>query len=101
MSADCLSAAALHAEWHCTPKAWQLLAATLLLQCVIAGALPFCKLNGIAHQNLGSCNLLLQCVTAAADQQDVRQRMNLRWGVMPFRLDFAANPEENVDTTFQ
>ena len=36
-----------------------------------------------------------------ADQQDVRQRMNLRWGVMPFRLDFSANPEENVDTTFK
>ena len=36
-----------------------------------------------------------------ADQQDVRQRMNLRWGVMPFRLDFAANPEENIEITFQ
>ena len=36
-----------------------------------------------------------------ADQQDVRQRMNLRWGVMPFRLDFAANPEENIDVTFK
>lgn len=36
-----------------------------------------------------------------ADQQDVRQRMNLRWGVMPFRLDFAANPEENIEITFK
>ena len=40
-------------------------------------------------------------VVMHADQQDVRQRMNLRWGVMPFRLDFSANPEENVDTTFK
>jgi len=36
-----------------------------------------------------------------ADQQDVRQRLNLRWGVMPFRLDFAPDPEENVDRTFR
>ena len=36
-----------------------------------------------------------------ADQQDVRQRMNLRWGVMPFRLDFAENPEENIERTFK
>jgi pyruvate kinase len=30
----------------------------------------------------------------------VRARLNLRWGVMPFRLDFGADPEENVDRTF-
>lgn len=41
------------------------------------------------------------CVALCADQQDVRQRMNLRWGVMPFRLDFAANPEENIEITFK
>ena len=44
---------------------------------------------------------VLICVAVHADQQDVRQRMNLRWGVMPFRLDFSGNPEENVDTTFK
>ena len=26
--------------------------------------------------------------------------MNLRWGVMPFRLDFDADPEVNVARTF-
>lgn len=51
-------------------------------------------------------NFLSRCrpdcpIFAFTDQQDVRQRMNLRWGVMPFRLDFSANPEENVDTTFK
>ena len=44
---------------------------------------------------------LMSSMVCGADQQDVRQRMNLRWGVMPFRLDFSANPEENVDTTFK
>ena len=28
-------------------------------------------------------------------------RMNLRWGVMPFRLDFAHEPEQNIQRTFQ
>ena len=27
--------------------------------------------------------------------------MNLRWGVMPFRLDFEADPEKNIDRTFR
>lgn len=27
--------------------------------------------------------------------------MNLRWGVMPFRLDFAHEPEQNIQRTFQ
>jgi hypothetical protein len=40
------------------------------------------------------------CRIRYADKQDVRQRLNLRWGVMPFRLDFGADPEENVDRTF-
>ncbi len=42
----------------------------------------------------------LSSTGGAADKQDVRQRLNLRWGVMPFRLDFGADPEENVDRTF-
>lgn len=51
-------------------------------------------------------NFLSRCrpdcpIFAFTDQQDVRTRMNLRWGVMPFRLDFANNPEENVDITFR
>ena len=36
-----------------------------------------------------------------ADKQEVRQRLNLRWGVMPFRLDFDDEPEGNVERTFQ
>ena len=35
-----------------------------------------------------------------ADQQDVRQRLNLRWGVIPFRMDFDPNPEANIYKTF-
>ena len=27
--------------------------------------------------------------------------MNLRWGVMPFRLDFTESPEENILRTFK
>lgn len=27
--------------------------------------------------------------------------MNLRWGVMPFRLDFTDNAEENILRTFK
>eukprot|EP00891_Asterochloris_glomerata_P007380 jgi/Astpho2/7380/e_gw1.00114.32.1_t len=51
-------------------------------------------------------NFLSRCrpdcpIFAFTDQQDVRQRMNLRWGVMPFRLDFADNPEENIERTFK
>ncbi|CAL8462457.1 g1990 [Coccomyxa elongata] len=50
-------------------------------------------------------NFLSRCrpdcpIFAFTDKQDVRQRLNLRWGVMPFRLDFGADPEENVDRTF-
>lgn len=36
-----------------------------------------------------------------ADQQDVRQRLNLRWGVIPFRMAFSQDPEENIRKTFQ
>ena len=35
-----------------------------------------------------------------ADKQDTRQRLNLRWGVMPFRMDLQADPDANVDRTF-
>ncbi|KAK9806482.1 hypothetical protein WJX73_001862 [Symbiochloris irregularis] len=40
-------------------------------------------------------------IFAFTDKQEVRTRMNLRWGVMPFRLDFDADPERNVERTFQ
>ena len=36
-----------------------------------------------------------------ADSQDVRQRLNLRWGVIPFRMDFDVDPERNIRKTFQ
>lgn len=39
-------------------------------------------------------------IFAFTDSQAVRQRLNLRWGVMPFRLDFSDSPEENVSRTF-
>ena len=38
---------------------------------------------------------------AVADSQHVRQRLNLRWGVIPFRMDFASDPETNIRKTFQ
>lgn len=31
----------------------------------------------------------------------MRQRLNLRWGVIPFRMNFAQDPEENIQKTFQ
>ncbi len=39
--------------------------------------------------------------SAPPDKQETRQRLNMRWGVMPFRLDFSADPEENVSRTFK
>ncbi len=48
-----------------------------------------------------ACLIDKASLSGRADQQDVRQRLNLRWGVMPFRLDFAPDPEENVDRTFR
>ena len=61
--------------------------------------LPVCGMtfdSVVDKQGLNVC-----CgMRAHADKQDVRQRLNLRWGVMPFRLDFDADPEENVDRTF-
>ena len=38
---------------------------------------------------------------ACADKQEVRQRLNMRWGVMPFRLDFDDDPEKNIERTFR
>lgn len=52
-----------------------------------------------------ACLLMCICVAllpaAPADSQEVRQRMNLRWGVMPFRIDFEESPEENLARTFK
>lgn len=51
-------------------------------------------------------NFLSRCrpdcpIFAFTDTQEVRQRMNLRWGVIPFRMDFSGDPEENVQRTFR
>lgn len=51
-------------------------------------------------------NFLSRCrpdcpVFAFTDSQDVRQRLNLRWGVIPFRMDFDVDPERNIRKTFQ
>ncbi|WIA37757.1 hypothetical protein OEZ86_014633 [Tetradesmus obliquus] len=51
-------------------------------------------------------NFLSRCrpdcpVFAFTDSQSVRQRLNLRWGIMPFRMPFFPDPEENVRRTFQ
>ena len=35
-------------------------------------------------------------IFAFTDTQEVRQRLNMRWGVNPFRVAFAANHEQNV-----
>lgn len=50
-------------------------------------------------------NFLSRCrpdcpIFAFTDDQEVRQRMNMRWGVIPFRLDFEDDPEKNIDRTF-
>lgn len=39
-------------------------------------------------------------VLAFTDDQAVRRRLNLRWGVMPFWMPFCTDPEENVRNTF-
>lgn len=51
-------------------------------------------------------NFLSRCrpdcpIFAFTDKQEVRQRLNLRWGVMPFRLDFGDDPEKNIERTFK
>jgi len=50
-------------------------------------------------------NFLSRCrpdapIFAFTDTQEVRQHLNMRWGVMPFRLDFEDDPEVNVSRTF-
>lgn len=41
------------------------------------------------YRHLSPSVLLNVTARGGADRQDVRQRLNLRWGVMPFRLDFS------------
>lgn len=40
-------------------------------------------------------------IFAFTDDAEVRQRLNLRWGVTPFRVEFSANFEDNVRRTFR
>jgi hypothetical protein len=40
-------------------------------------------------------------IFAFTPDQSVRRRLNLHWGVMPFRMDFSDDPEENVNRTFK
>ena len=40
-------------------------------------------------------------VHVRADSNSVRRRMNLRWGVMPFRMSFGAQPEDNIIRAFK
>lgn len=37
---------------------------------------------------------------AHTDSQQVRQRLNMRWGVLPFRIDFSNDPEVTVAASF-
>ena len=39
-------------------------------------------------------------VFAFTSSQEVRQRLNLYWGVIPFRLDFSDDLESNLQRTF-
>lgn len=39
-------------------------------------------------------------IFAFCDSQETRQRLNLRWGVIPFRIDLQSDPEANVQRTF-
>ena len=57
----------------------------------------WCTCQGLMHR-LRTVNLSAR---ACADSQEVRQHLNMRWGVMPFRLDFEADPEANVSRTFR
>ncbi|KAL6782593.1 hypothetical protein ACKKBG_A07405 [Auxenochlorella protothecoides x Auxenochlorella symbiontica] len=40
-------------------------------------------------------------IFAFTDSQEVRQRLNLRWGVIPFLVRFEDDPETNVTRTFE
>ena len=67
--------------------------------------------------NLGACaivtftrrgymaNFLSRCrpdapIFAIVPDQGVRQKLNMRWGVIPFLLEFSPDPEANVQRTF-
>eukprot|EP00877_Chromochloris_zofingiensis_P000483 jgi/Chrzof1/10435/UNPLg00362.t1 len=64
-----------------------------------AGIFVFTRRGYMAHF-LSRCRP--DCpIFAFTDQQDVRQRLNLRWGVIPFRTPFSEDPEENVRRTFK
>lgn len=39
-------------------------------------------------------------IFAFTDSKDVRINLNLRWGLIPFRLDFAEDMEVNLRRTF-
>lgn len=50
-------------------------------------------------------SLLSRCrpdapILAFTDRQEVRQALNLRWGVSPFRMDFAEHPEDRIHHAF-
>lgn len=46
-------------------------------------------------------NHLTRCLLSAnSDDNDVRRKANLRWGVMPFRFDFAEDLETNIQLAF-
>ncbi|KAI7838140.1 hypothetical protein COHA_008071 [Chlorella ohadii] len=51
-------------------------------------------------------SLLSRCrpdapIFAFTDKQETRQMLNLRWGVCPFRMDFAENPTDRIYHAFQ
>ena len=50
-------------------------------------------------------SLLSRCrpdcpIFAFTDTKSVRQRLNLQWGLIPFRLDFSGDMESNLRRTF-
>lgn len=68
---------------------------------VLLLALASCTYAYIYIYPFRSQNLAANYPIWYADKQDVRQRLNLRWGVIPFRMDFARDPEQNIQRTFQ
>lgn len=40
-------------------------------------------------------------IFAFTPDQSVRRRLNMSWGVCPFRLEFSGDPEENVERSFR
>jgi pyruvate kinase len=39
-------------------------------------------------------------IFAFTDTQETRQRLNLRWGVMPYRLELSGDPGANIERAF-